>query len=56
MPVAGRFFGNAMDTVGLYDGSANVFHLRRSNDTSSEVVTVSFGPAGSGRLPIAGRF
>jgi len=42
------------DTIGLFDPAKSRFYLRNSNTTGVADITVSFGPAGSGWLPITG--
>jgi hypothetical protein len=43
-----------VDTLGLYDPSGGVFHLRTSRTTDVRHIEVRFGPPRSGGIPLAG--
>lgn len=42
------------DTAGLYDASSSTFYLRNSNTPGVADLTLRYGPAGAGWLPLAG--
>lgn len=53
-PVAGDWNGDGRDTVGLYNPTRSVFHLRNSNGAGIADVSFAYGPARGGWTPIAG--